>query len=92
MALTPPPRETLPPDPDDGAPQSIGMAEMLKDGTLHLHLRTQLEDGTIGEMLMVVPPKDPRYPAMQAHLPDLKPGRSQPLPPFPPTAVDPDSV
>lgn len=90
--LTPPPRESLPPDPDDGAPNSIGMAEMLKDGTYHLHLRTELEDGTIGEALMVVKPDDPRYPQMQAHLPGLAPGRARPLPPFPEPTVDPDSV
>ncbi len=88
----PPPRESLPPDPDDDAPASVGMAEMQQDGTLHLHLRTETEDGTIGEALMVVPKEDQRYRGMVEHLSGLKPGETRSIPPFPEPEVDPGSV
>ena len=87
----PPPRSTLP-DPDGGEPADVGMAEMAKDGTLRLHLRTTAEDGTVGEMMMVVPPKDPRHPGMVQHLGGIAPGQAKPIPPFAEPEVDPDSV
>jgi hypothetical protein len=46
---------TRPPlDLDDDTPRDVGMAEMDKDGTLRLHLRTELADGTVGEALLIV--------------------------------------
>lgn len=88
----PPPRDTLPTHPDDQAPPSIGMAEMSKDGTLRLHLRTEGDDGTIGEALLVIARDDPRYAAMVAHVAGIAPGTSRPLPPFPEPEIDPGSI
>ncbi len=91
-AKLPPPRETLPADPDDDAPKDVGMAEMDKDGTLRLHLRTETADGTIGEAMLIVPPKDDRYAGMLAHLQGIQPGQAKPIPPFPEPVIDPDSI
>lgn len=92
MSTAPPvPSGNLPEDYEDH-PATIGMAEMLKDGTLHLHLRTETKDGTIGEALRVVKRGDPTYAQMVAHVPGLKPGTSKPLPAFKEPEVDPDSV
>ncbi len=87
----PPPRETLP-DPDSDEPQDVGVAQMQSDGTLHLHLRTVAKDGTIGEAMMIVPPKDPKYAGMVAHLSGIKPGQAKAIPPFPEPVIDPDSI
>jgi hypothetical protein len=92
MSTAPPvPSGNLPEDYVDH-PATIGMAEMLKDGTLHFHLRTEAADGSIGEALMVVKKDDPKYAQMVAHVPGLKPGTAKPLPAFDEPAVDPDSV
>jgi len=88
----PRPIDAPPLDLDADLPPDVGMAEMDKDGTLRLHLRTELDDGTVGEMLMIVPPKDERYPAMKAHLAGMKPGEKRSIPPFPEPRIDPDSV
>jgi hypothetical protein len=88
----PKPVDAPPLDLDDDTPRDVGMAEMDKDGTLRLHLRTELADGTVGEALLIVPPKDERYPAMKAHLAGMKPGEKRPIPPFPEPEIDPDSV
>lgn len=74
----------------DAPPPSVGSASRLADGTLHLELRTELPDGTIGEALMVVPPDDPRHAGILAHLGGLEPGGSCPIPPFPPQDDDED--
>jgi len=87
----PPPRESLP-DPDSEEPTSVGMAEMERDGTLKMHLRTETGDGTIGEALLVVAPNDKRYADMVRHLGGLKPGEARAIPPFPEPKVDPDSI
>jgi hypothetical protein len=87
----PPPRDSLP-DPDSDTPQDVGMAEMDKDGTLRLYLRTEETDGTIGEMMMTVVPQDPKYAGMVAHLSGIKPGQAKAIPPFPEPVIDPDSV
>lgn len=89
---TPPPRDSLPPDPDDATPASVGMAEMKDDGTLYLHLRTETGDGTVGEALMIVPKDDKRYRDMLDHLSGMKPGETRPIPPFPEPKVDPNSI
>ena len=38
----------------DDTPRDVGMAEMDKDGTLRLHLRTELADGTVGDAMLIV--------------------------------------
>ena len=93
MSTGPPvPVARQPPEDYEDHPATIGMAEMDKDGTLRLHLRTELPDGTVGEALLIVPPKDDRYPAMKAHLAGMKPGEKRSIPPFPEPVIDPDSV
>lgn len=78
------------PAPEKPAP--VGVGRMNADGTLVLQLRTVAEDGTIGEMTLVVPKDDERYEAYVAHLAPIKPGQAKPIPPFAPKAIDPDSV
>jgi hypothetical protein len=90
--IAPKPTAAPPLDLDAETPPDVGMAEMDKDGTLRLHLRTELADGTVGEAMLIVPPKDERYPAMLAHLAGIKPGEQRPIPPFPEPVIDPDSV
>ena len=87
---TPTPEDDLPPPPDE--PESVGTARMEKDGTLKLYLRTETPEGLVGEMLMVVPPDDPRHAGMVQHLGGIKPLEARPIPPFPPKPIDPDSV
>jgi hypothetical protein len=62
------------------------------DGTLRLQLRTETATGLIGEMLMVVPPGDPRYAGMVQHLSGIQPGQARAIPPFPEPEIDPNSV
>jgi hypothetical protein len=79
-------RHTSPPGgsaPATASP-SVGSAERLADGTLHLHLRTQTDDGTVGEALMVIRPDSPRHAAILAHLGGIEPGQGCEVPPFPP--------
>lgn len=64
-------------------PSSVGVARMLDDGTLHLFLRTEADDRTIGEALLIVRTDDPRYLGMLDHMPALVPGDSCSIPPFP---------
>jgi hypothetical protein len=87
-----PPRESLPPDPEDGLPASVGTATMAQDGTLTLMLRTETADGLVGEMVMVVPPGDPRHAGMVRHLGGIAPGQARAIPPFPDPEIDPNSV
>lgn len=70
-----PPRAVPPPD--------VGSAYMTPDGTLEMRLRTETEDGTIGEAFLVIPPADPRYKDMVAHLGGIRPGEGRAIPPFP---------
>ena len=79
QASTTPPDGALPPE----AEETVGVAEMLEDGTLRLALRTVADDGTIGEALLVIKPDDERYGFYATHLKGLAPGQSQPIPPFP---------
>lgn len=64
-------------------PASIGQASMRDDGTIVLQLRAENEDGTIGDALLIYPTTHPRYQAIRAHLPDLRPGKPTAVPPFP---------
>jgi hypothetical protein len=94
MALTPPPRSSLPRHPDDlpfdADPADVGTATMDADRTLRLQLRSVQADGTIAEALLVVPPTDGRHASYLRHLGGLAPGESKAIPPFP--AIDPDAV
>jgi D-lyxose ketol-isomerase len=78
--------------PEPEQPASVGVGRMRKDGTLVLQLRTVADDGTIGEMTLVVPKDDERYEAYVAHLAPIAPGQAKPIPPFPAREIDPDSV
>jgi hypothetical protein len=64
-------------------PENVGSAYMQPDGTLEMSLRTETEDGTIGEAFLVIPKGDPRYPEMVKHLGGIGPGEGRTIPPFP---------
>lgn len=64
-------------------PENVGSAYMQPDGTLEMSLRTETEDGTIGEALLVIPKGDPRYADMVKHLGGIGPGEGRTIPPFP---------
>ena len=57
--------------------QNVGSAYTQPDGTLEMSLRTETDDGTNGEAFLIIPPDDPRYPSMVAHLGDLQPGQGR---------------
>lgn len=67
-------------------PDNVGSAYMQDDGTLEMSLRTETDDGMIGEAFLVIPPSDARYADMVAHLGGIKPGEGRPIPPFAPPA------
>jgi len=79
--------DPLPPGADRpparSQPENVGSAYMQPDGTLEMSLRTETNDGTIGEAFLVIPKGDPRYPGMVAHLGGIKPGEGRTIPPFP---------
>ena len=64
-------------------PTTIGEATMREDGTIVLKLRAEIEDATIGDALLTYPTDHADYSYIRAHLPDLRPGQSVPVPPFP---------
>ena len=64
-------------------PADVGSAYMEADGTIEMRLRTEADDGTVGEALLVIPPGDPRHAAMVKHLDGIKPGEGRPIKPFP---------
>jgi hypothetical protein len=64
-------------------PENVGSAYMQPDGTLEMSLRTETQDGTIGEALLVVGKDDPRYAGMVKHLGGIRPGEGRAIPPFP---------
>ncbi len=67
----------LPAPPPKPQPTSVGSAYMQPNGTLEMSLRTETQDGTIGEAFLVIPKGDPRYADMVKHLGDIKPGRGK---------------
>lgn len=80
--------DPVPPSAADRPPaktqaENVGSAYMRPDGTLEMSLRTETRDGTIGEAFLVIPPADPRYESMVAHLSGIKPGEGKTIPPFP---------
>lgn len=80
MSALPPGADRPPAKP---VPNNVGSAFMQDDGTLEMSLRTETEDGTIGEALLVIARDDRRYERMVAHLGGIKPGEGKPIPPFP---------
>lgn len=67
-------------DLDATAPESIGNATMQDDASLSLMLRSEQDDGSIAEMLLVLKPGDEDYPRMLAMLGPMKPGDSRLIP------------
>lgn len=80
MADTPTPNFA---PPTRKAPDNVGSAYMKPDGTIEMRLRTETDDGTVGEALLVIPPSDPRHAAMVKHLDGIKPGEGRSIKPFP---------
>jgi len=64
-------------------PANVGSAYMKPDGTIEMRLRTETDDGTVGEALLLIPPGDPRHASMVKHLDGIKPGEGRPIKPFP---------
>lgn len=79
-----PPRPPGLPAEEDKAPEPIGSAHMLPDGTLHLRLQAATPGVAVGEALLVIRPDDHRHAAMVEHLGGIEPGGHRPVPPFPP--------
>jgi hypothetical protein len=65
------------------AEDSIGIATMLQDGTIVLHLRAEDKNGTLGDAQLIYPPSHSQYEAILSHLGGLKPGESKSVPPWP---------
>jgi hypothetical protein len=74
---------------DEPEEDHIGTATLLADGTIHLFLIAEAEDGTHGEAMIVVSPKEARYQRIRNHLGDIKPGENKPVKPFPPAVPTP---
>ncbi len=66
-----------PEPPPKPQPAQVGSAYMQPNGTLEMSLRTETQDGTIGEAFLVIPKGDPRYADMVKHLGGIKPGRER---------------
>ena len=62
---------------------NVGSAYMQPDGTLEMSLRTETQDGTIGEAFLVIPQGRSALRDMVKHLGGIKPGEGKPIPPFP---------
>lgn len=62
---------------------NVGSAYMTPEGVLEMRLRTETDDGTIGEAFLVIPPDDPRFAAMVRHLDGIQPGEGRTIKPFP---------
>jgi hypothetical protein len=77
MATTPTPASGTP----GAVPESIGNATMREDRSLELMLRAEHDDGSIAEMLLVLPPDDEAYARTLERLGPMKPGDSRLLPP-----------
>jgi hypothetical protein len=77
MATTPNPESATP----GTAPESIGNATMRADRSLELKLRAEHDDGSIAEMLLVLPPEDEAYARTLERLGPMEPGESRLLPP-----------
>jgi hypothetical protein len=71
--------------------EHIGTATLLQDGTIHLFLIAEADDGTHGEAMIVVSPQEARYQKIRDHLGDIKPGENKLVKPFPPAVPTPPS-
>jgi hypothetical protein len=71
--------------------EHIGTATLLEDGTIHLFLIAEADDGTHGEAMIVVSPREARYQKIRDHLGDMKPGENKLVKPFPPSERTPPS-
>jgi len=69
--------------------EHIGTATLLEDGTIHLFLIAEADDGTHGEAMIVVSPKEARYQRIRDHLGEMKVGVNTLVRPFPPSAPTP---
>lgn len=65
------------------APQSIGTAKMLPDGTIVMNLRAEGPGGMVGEGQMKYPKNHPNYTEVLAHLGGMAPGEEKSVPPWP---------
>ena len=62
---------------------SIGVAWLESDGTLVMQLRAEDRGKALGDALLRYKPEDPAYHQMLAHIGNLKPGETKPVPPWP---------
>lgn len=65
----------------DGQP--IGVAWLENDGTLVMQLRAETPGKARGDALLRYSPTDPQYHLMLEHVGGLKPGQTNPVPPWP---------
>jgi hypothetical protein len=79
------PKKTNAPKPQANAAkrETIGVANMLDDGTISLLLRAEGPGGAIGDAVLTYKRSDPKYAGILKHLGGLKPGQEKPVPPFP---------
>jgi hypothetical protein len=61
---------------------SIGVATMADDGTLHLLLRAEDPGGAVGDATFKYAPGDDHYQEMVDHLGGIRPGEQKPVPPW----------
>jgi hypothetical protein len=64
-------------------PQSIGVAWLESDGTLVMQLRAEEPGKARGDALLRYKPDNPDYHRMLEHIGNLKPGQTNPVPPWP---------
>lgn len=64
-------------------PKSIGVAQMLSDGTIVLDLRATDATGRIGDARLVYPKSHKQYKEVLDHLGGMKPGETKPVAPWP---------
>jgi hypothetical protein len=69
-----------PASPDRG--ESIGVATQEPDGTIVLTLRSEGDDGSIGDGRFRYPPDDPQYEMIKAHVGTIPVGGAVPVKPF----------
>jgi len=61
---------------------SIGMATMSKDGTIHLFLRAEGPGGIHGDALLTYEKSDPEYQDVMKHIGGIMVGEEKPVPPW----------
>ncbi|HCF57640.1 MAG TPA: hypothetical protein DFS52_06555 [Myxococcales bacterium] len=63
--------------------RSVGVAQMLADGTLVLDLRAEGPDGTVGHGHFTYPKDHPSYREVLEHLGEIEPGQTKSVPAWP---------